>query len=97
MDGKFQTKKGQTLITFENGYQISIINHHMAYADGKVETDSMCESTSVEVAIFKGDEWVTKEVLEPFYHHLIYDDVEGHVDMKTLAEMLRYIANLKVA
>lgn len=84
---------GHKKIFFDNGYTISIYNGAGSYTENHFKTKlferKIIISKTCEIAIIKGSEFVTKEVLN--YNN----NVMGYVTKKELKQIIKKVRKLK--
>lgn len=86
-------------ITFENGYQVSVQFGYGNYCENRNNREIQGEdakSKDAEIAIFKNDNWATKEVWKELYNEELYDDVEGYLEANKIAELLYKVSQLQL-
>jgi hypothetical protein len=79
-----------TKYEFDNGYSISVVAGEHMYSTPKQNLDDPEDYSSFEVAVFKGEEWATKQFLPD--HH---DDVIGYQDRGEINSLMLLIQSEK--
>lgn len=84
-------------ITFENGYQVSVQFGYGNYCENRMKREIFgkdATSKDAEIAIFKNDDWVTREIWQELYNEKLYDEVEGYLEADKIAELLYKVSQL---
>ena len=72
---------------FDNGYSISVVAGHTMYSTPRADGLPLDEYTAFEVAILKGEEWVTGEFF--LFHH--EQDVAGWQSREQIDKLMKQI------
>lgn len=91
-----QTDKGHFLLTFKNGYTISVFNGVGSYSENHFKKElfntadlAFTDSEDCEIAIIYNGALVTRNFIE------CNDDVKGYVSADELADIIYTVKNFK--